>query len=196
VVKPTGVAAGVAAGGGGLQARRPVARGAQKEGLDVEKIKTLYAPLWMLGGGIVIELIVVLVRSEAGFGAAALGVGLPLLATTGLAFAAVVVAAKVRQFELGSYGSAALRLAAVCVASQAVMDLLRPMLNFVGHFAAVGMISLGSLVAGGVQFILYFALLGALFDLDQDDTWYCVCIMFVISVGLHFAMMGLHIGGF
>jgi hypothetical protein len=191
VVKP----AGMAAAGGGLQARRSVARGAQKEGLDVDKIKSFYAPLWMLCGGIVVELIVVLIRSEVGFGAAALGVGLPLLATTGLGFAAVALAAKVRQFELGSYASAALRLAAICVAAQAVMDLLRPVLNFVGHFAAVGMISLGSLVAGAVQFILYFALLGALFDLDQEDTWYCVCIMFVISVGLRFAMMAMHVQG-
>jgi hypothetical protein len=40
-----------------------------------------------------------------------------------------------------------------------------------------------------VNFILYFALLGMFFDLDESDTWYCVSVIFLVNLAVHFAMM-------
>jgi hypothetical protein len=39
------------------------------------------------------------------------------------------------------------------------------------------------------EFVLYFALLGALFDLDQGDTWYCVLVIFLVRVAVFFTMV-------
>jgi hypothetical protein len=50
-------------------------------------------------------------------------------------------------------------------------------------------ICLGGLLILGVQFVLYFALLGALFDLDQSDTWYCVIIIFLVYLGVYFLLL-------
>jgi hypothetical protein len=172
--------------GGSLPRGNIAARPSSVENTDVEKIKSLYAPLWLLGGGIFVELVAMLLRYGTNLTGGAVAVVIPLVVTTALNLAGVSVAAKLRQIDLGSFGSAVLRLAAVCVGTQAVMELLHPVLGFVGRFAAVGMIPLGPIIAAGVQFILYFTLLGALFDLDQEDTWYCVCVIFVISVGCYF----------
>ena len=39
-----------------------------------------------------------------------------------------------------------------------------------------------------VGFMLYFALIGTLFELDQDDTWYCVKVIFLLKVILGLAL--------
>jgi len=83
------------------------------------------------------------------------------------------VAAKFRGIDLGKFGPAVLKLAAVSVAPGAVFDLFFPLLNIV---------PLGGLIGGVGVFVLYFALLGMFFDLDQSDTWYCVMVMFIVGV--------------
>jgi hypothetical protein len=40
------------------------------------------------------------------------------------------------------------------------------------------------------QFVLYFALLGALFDLDESDTWYCMMVIFLIRLLVYFIQLG------
>jgi hypothetical protein len=92
----------------------------------------------------------------------------------------VLLAAKIRKIDIGSFWSAALRLAAIGVAPIAVTDLLWP-LRYV--------MCLGGLLILGVQFVLYFALLGALFDLDQSDTWYCVLVIFLVYLGVYFLLL-------
>jgi hypothetical protein len=32
-------------------------------------------------------------------------------------------------------------------------------------------------------------LLGALFDLDESDTWYCIAIMFLMTVGMFLLLL-------
>ena len=74
-----------------------------------------------------------------------------------------------RQFKLGSFGSAILKLAAISVAPSAVISLFAPILMF---------IPFGGLAGLAAEFILYFALLGMFFDLDESDTWFCVWTIF------------------
>ena len=76
--------------------------------------------------------------------------------------------------------SSPVRLAAISVAPAAAADLLAPM------FA---LIPLGGLVLLVAQFAVYFALIGALFDLDQNDTWYCVCVIFLVRLAVFFTLM-------
>jgi hypothetical protein len=54
---------------------------------------------------------------------------------------------------------------------------------------ALRVIPLGLLIGVIIQFVLYFALIGTLFKLDESDTWYVVGVVFVISVALHFARL-------
>jgi hypothetical protein len=48
---------------------------------------------------------------------------------------------------------------------------------------------IGGLAGLGVQFVLYFALLGALFDLDESDTWYCVWVIFLVRLAVYFVTL-------
>ena len=49
-------------------------------------------------------------------------------------------------------------------------------------------IPFGGLIVWVVEFCLYFALLGVFFDLDESDTWYCVCIIFMVSLAGYFLL--------
>jgi len=88
----------------------------------------------------------------------------------------VFLAAKFRGIQIGSFWTAVLKLAAISVAPSAVGDLLMPIAMLVPLF--------GGLLVLIVQFILYFALLGALFDLEESDTWWCVWVIFLIYLGV------------
>jgi hypothetical protein len=39
------------------------------------------------------------------------------------------------------------------------------------------------------EFVLYFALLGVLFELDESDTWYCVCVIFLVRLAAYFLLL-------
>jgi hypothetical protein len=73
-----------------------------------------------------------------------------------------------------------LRVAAISVAPAAVGDLIMPIAQLIPL--------IGGLLQMGVQFVLYFALLGVLFDMDESDTWYCVMLIFLINVGIYFLL--------
>ena len=45
------------------------------------------------------------------------------------------------------------------------------------------------------EFILYFALLGALFDLDESDTWYFVWVVFLVKVAVVLAIVAVRVWG-
>jgi hypothetical protein len=89
----------------------------------------------------------------------------------------VLIAAKVRGIKLGPLGTAVLKLAAISVAPSAVALLITPIAMII-PFGGFGVLL--------IQFCLYFALLGLMFDLDQSDTWYCVMIIFLINLGIYF----------
>jgi hypothetical protein len=146
---------------------------------DAEKLKTLTAPLWIFTCGISVEAIVTLLHARTDPQMALMHLFLDVGLGALLMMAGVLIAAKFRRIDFGSLGTTVLRLAAVAVAPDAVNDILSPIVSLI-PFAGLGLLA--------VDFVLYFALLGMFFDLDESDTWYCVCIIFVINVAVYFAM--------
>jgi hypothetical protein len=144
--------------------------------LDVEKLTKQTVPACILGGGLVVELVATLIRSRSNPGSTLIGQILGVAVTVLLMMAGLLITARVRQIKLGSPGSAALRLAAAVIGPMALGDLLSP---------AVAWIPFGGFAAAIGQFVLFFVLLGMFFDLDESDTWYCLAVVFVISVAVH-----------
>jgi hypothetical protein len=120
--------------------------------VDTETLKNRHIPLWLLGGGAVIELISSLIWERGGLGAAMNHVVIVIVGGTVLMMIGVFLAAKIRGIQIGSFWTAALKLAAISVAPGAVGDLLLPIAILVPFF--------GELAVLGVHFVLYFALLG------------------------------------
>jgi hypothetical protein len=151
--------------------------------LDVEKVTKQSLPLWLLTVGLLVECAITFFRAKFWWSDPNLAI-LHLLFNVGLStivmMIGVLIAAKVRQISIGSLPSAMLRLAALIIATDAVSDLLTPAAYF---------IPAGGIVLLLANFALYFALLGTLFDLDEDDTWYCVCVIFILHVALYFALL-------
>jgi hypothetical protein len=165
---------------------RPVAleyRGGTTDGgraaFDERRLKDLQLPLVLLCGGIVIEVIAAFLRMR-NFEPAMRRVGAELIVGTVLMLVGIVVAARLRGIELGQFWTAVLKLAAVTVAPSAIVRLATPVLDFVPLGWIVGLVA---------QFVLYFALLGVLFDLDESDTWYCVCVIFLVQLGVYFLLL-------
>ena len=148
-----------------------------------DKTLDFHLPLALIAAGSVIELAAALIRgrySPAGFTPHLTQLGLGLVLGTATMLVGVLIAARVRGIELGKLPTAVMKLAAVCIAPGALITLLSP---------AIAVIPFGGILALLGQFVLYFALLGTLFHLDESDTWYCVCVIFVIDVALYFALM-------
>jgi len=147
---------------------------------DADTIKNLYMPLWLLGGGVVVEVVAAFLRD--GLAAAALiDVGLELIVGTAVMLGGILVAARLRGLQLGPFWTAAFKLSAISVAPAAALDLAWPLLRIIPF--------LGGLLGLAADFILYFALLGALFDLDESDTWYCVWVIFIVRLLVYFAIL-------
>ena len=146
---------------------------------DEQRFKDFQLPLALLCGGIVIEVVAGLFRAST-FELAMRHVGIDLIAGTILMLTGIIPAARWRGVELGSFWTVVLKLAAITVAPSAIVRLASPVLDVV---------PLGWLVGWIGEFVLYFALLGVLFDLDESDTWYCVCVIFVVSLGVYFGML-------
>ena len=146
---------------------------------DPETIKNLYMPLWLLGGGVAVEVTAALIRTRSPQ-LALTYVGVNVVATTLIMLAGMLIAARLRGIDLGDFWTAVFKLSAISVAPGALVSLASPMLS---HMPFGGLIALLG------YFCLYFALLGALFDLDQEDTWYCVCIIFLIRLAVYFTLL-------
>jgi hypothetical protein len=148
--------------------------------LDTEKVTKQILPLWILTGGLLVEGFVAFLHARSNPTPAMIHLFVSVGAGTLLMMAGVMIAARVRQIQFGSYASAALRLSAVVVGVAAVNDLLAPLAGFI-PFGGLGLLL--------VSFALYFALLGAFFDLDESDTWYCICVIFLVHLVVYFASM-------
>ena len=163
-----------------LDYQRPAAGQAGRAApAEPETIKNLHAPLWLLGGGVAVGIIAAFVRNRS-LPDALTYVALDLVIGTLLMLVGLLLAARARAIDLGGFWPAVLKLAAISVAPAAAADLLAPLFAF---------IPLGGLVLLVVQFVVYFALIGALFDLDQSDTWYCVCVIFLVRLAVYFTLM-------
>lgn len=149
----------------------------QEKPFSPETLLNRQAPIALLAGSLLVHFVAAwwTARSTRAFGA----IGLELLASTGLMLVCVFIASKARGFKLGSLPDAILKLMAISVAPSAAMMLLSLPLRF---------IPFGFVADWGIGFCLYFALLGLFFDLDQDDTWLCVLLIFVVQICVHVVM--------
>jgi hypothetical protein len=151
--------------------------------LDVDQLTKQTLPLWLLTGGLLIEGAITFLRARFWWSDPNIAL-LHLLMNVGVStivmMAGVLITAKVRQIQIGSLPNAMLRLAALIIATDAAADLLTPLAYFI-PFGGIAMLL--------VNFALYFALLGTFFDLDESDTWYCLCVIFLIHLALYFTML-------
>ena len=152
---------------------RQAAAGVGVLGVDAQR------PAEVLGGGVAVGVVAAFVRDRR-LPDALTHVALDLVIGTLLMLVGLLLAARARAIDLGGFWTAVLKLAAISVAPAAAADLLAPLFAF---------IPLGGLVLLVVQFVVYFALIGALFDLDQSDTWYCVCVIFLVRLAVYFTLM-------
>jgi hypothetical protein len=143
---------------------------------STEKLMHLRLPLLLLAGGIGVQFLIAWwgQRTLPGALHALRQVGAEILAGTAVMLAAIFIVAKLRGIKLGSFWLAVLKLAAVSIAPSAITSLTGAFFRFVPF--------VGWLINALIGFCLYFALLGMFFDLDQDDTWYCVLIIFLVGL--------------
>ncbi len=146
---------------------------------DTETVKNLYMPLWLLGGGVVIEVIAGFLRTNDSTHAV-IYVGIELILGTLIMLIGIFLAAKIRGIQLGNFWTAVLKLAAISIAPSALIDLAGSILRF---------IPFGFLLGWAAEFIFYFALLGALFDLEESDTWYCVIVIFAVRMAVYLLIL-------
>jgi hypothetical protein len=142
-------------------------------------------PLWLLAGGVAVEIAAALIKMgnpQRALTHLWLHVGLKVIVGTLIMLTGMLLAARVRGIDLGNVWTAAFKLAAVSVAPGAIMIFFTPVLS---------VFPLGFLLVWLAHFCLYFALLGALFDLDQEDTWYCVCVIFLLHLAVYFTFRSL-----
>ena len=170
-----------------LQYQNPRDRGVTESGSEYFPDKTIdyHLPLALIAGGTLIEVVAALYRgshSRAGFAPYLTDVGLQLVVGTATKLLAVFIAARFRGIELGKLPTAIMKLAAISIAPGAAFTLLSPALAVIPFGILLGLLG---------QFILYFALLGTLFHMDESDTWYCVCVIFIINVALYFGLMAI-----
>ncbi len=152
---------------------------------EPETIRDLYMPLWLLGGGIAIEVVAAFL-TEPRATLAMTSVGVNVLLGTAVMLIGIRLAAYWRQIDLGDWRFALLKLAAISIAPAAAVTLAEPVLRLIPLVGWIlGLIGM---------FVLYFALLGALFDLDESDTWYCVCVIFLVRLGVYFGWMAIAAG--
>jgi hypothetical protein len=146
-----------------------------------ENLRDFQLPLILIAAGIVVEVIAACLREPSGsggFSTAFLDVLTNLLINAAVMLLAVLIATRVRGIQLGSFRSAILKLAAVSIAPAALITVLGPLIGVVPLLGPLGGLA--------VDFCLFFALLGYFFDLNQEDTWYCLAVMFVVALATHF----------
>ena len=172
-----------AAANAALQYQNPRTAAETPDEYFPDKTLDFHLPLALIAAGTLVEVAAALIRgshSPAGFTPHLTELGLHLVVGTATMLAGVLIAARFRGVELGKLPTAVMKLAAICIAPGAAVTLLSP---------AIAVIPFGGPLALAGQFILYFALLGTLFHLDESDTWYCVCVIFIINVALYFVLM-------
>ncbi len=123
-----------------------------------------------------VELFTAFVRDRHNLPAAMIVISVEIIGETVLMLIGLFLTAKIRGIQIGTFWSATLRLAAVSIAPSAVGDLVTPI--------AMLLPLVGGLFKFAVEFALYFALLGVLFDLDQSDTWWCVAVIFLVKLSV------------
>jgi hypothetical protein len=149
--------------------------GKKPEPTDVETVKEIYAPAWILAGGLV-----VLVGSEVfewhrDLHYVLIDLAIQIVGGSFLMLGGVAIASRMRGVKIGRLHIAILKLGAISVAPSAALSLVTPIVLFIPFAGLICVIA---------SFFLYFALLGVFFDLEEGDTWVCVLMIFLINIGL------------
>lgn len=164
--------------------QRPgAARTDGKSDYVLDPIKDLYAPLWLIVGGVVVSLGFELLfnwRGKTPILKVLQSFGIEMIVYTAFLLVAVMIAAKIRGIALGRFPIALMKLCAISVAPHAIGILVAPLFIF---------IPFGSLLAAIGEFAIWFALLGALFDLDESDTWFITAVAFLMGVAFVIGML-------
>jgi hypothetical protein len=87
-----------------------------------------------------------------------------------------MVVAKIRGINFGPVPTALIKLCGLSIGPGAVGSLLSLLFGWIPIFGA-----LGGWIAGC---ILYFAMFGAMFDLEESDTWVVVLSVFFVRLAL------------
>ena len=146
---------------------------------DTEPVKDLWMPLWLLGGGTLIQVTAALLTHRGAFLGALAHIGAHLIGGTALMLIGVLLAAKFRGIRVGPFWIAAFKVAAIAVATGAFVDLTAPIWTVLPFGGIFGLLA---------DFVVYFTLLGALFDLDESDTWYCLSVIFLVHRAVYFLL--------
>lgn len=143
----------------------------------------LYLPLALLAGGALIQAgnaAIGAMRGTTDVRRTMIELATGLTISPAIMLVGLFIAAKFRGIELGNLLIAILKLAAIAIAPSALTLLLTPISRL--------LMPVGGLALWVVEFALYFALLGTLFKMDEEDTWYCVCVFFVLNVAIYLGM--------
>jgi|SRR5581483_10185468 len=149
----------------------------QSQSEESNQLMDLWAPVFLILGAIAGQALAAFIRTRgnpASLTNAMTAVGVDMIFGTLFMMIGMWLAAKSRHIQLGAFATALLKLCAIAVAPGAAIELLSIPLRVIPLF--------GWLIAWVVGFMLYFALIGTLFDLDQDDTWYCVKVIFAVKI--------------
>jgi hypothetical protein len=149
-----------------------------------DKIKDLYAPLWLIGGSTVVQIIGTYLATRGAPGSFSWGLAqltAQMIIGTILMLVGILVAARIREISFGPFWTALLKLAAISVAPDAI--------RWAGGLFFYLIPVIGPIVNWLIGFCIYFALIGVLFDLDENDTWYCVCVIFVVKLAVFLAIL-------
>jgi hypothetical protein len=160
---------------------------------DPDRIINYSMPMWLLIGGVIMEMLSALMNAR-GFSAAISQFCTELIGRTALLVGCVFFAAGLRRFSLGKVNNALFKLIAISVVTLAVYHLANPFLLLLPSFALIThllAVPTALIVGWGLQILLFFILLGVMFDLEEDDTRFCVALIFIASVALHFVSLWL-----
>jgi hypothetical protein len=170
-----------------IQYQHPKTPGATElDRLFPDRVKDLWLPIGLIGGGFVVEVVHTFVTARFwryGMRGAMVQLGTNVILLSGIMLVAIFIAAKIRKIEFGPPLAAVLKLCAVVMGALGLTHFIGSIVLFIPLF--------GGLFYAVIAFVSYFTLMGALFDLDQSDTWYCTLIMFLVWLGMYFALRAL-----
>jgi hypothetical protein len=140
-----------------------------------DRVKDLYLPLALIAGGTLIEVIAAIVQRQAGLPQAMVMVGVWMILNTVIMLLTVMVVAKIRSINFGPFATAIIKLCGISIGPDAVGTLVSLVLAFIPFSGVIGWL---------ISCVIYFALIGALFDLDESDTWVVVLSVFFVKLAL------------
>src|SRR5262249_23500626 len=119
-----------------------------------DRVKDFWLPLWLIAGGTAVYIVAALLSRNPFVTTSAVlaGLGYRMIVNAAIMLGTCFVVSKIRDISFGPIVTAATKLCAIAIAPDALCVLLG-----------------NGLIGWLADLVLYFALIGALFDLDQSD---------------------------